>query len=291
METCLIVGLGRSGTTLLSRLIALTTTPCRFISEPFPGLSDALSPDKVDPSFVDPNNPNELHKLDKVITALGGDNPPLSENQLFRIERNEVSAKALLIKEVHALLTLPLLESIDNYKAVVITRDITRVADSYFFGHEKNIRKYLIEESRFLKGYINGSQEHHLDLLDEALKKVNDEVIRYIKRPSLFSSEILRWSAVALVINEYLKAWSDNSEKIHHVTFEEICANPHQTCHRLYNALNLELDALTDARISEMTSGKSSGYYSTEKNSQEILKQSYRALKDNDVRTISHWGA
>lgn len=289
MKYRFVLGVGRSGTTLLGRLMALSTSPMKFISEPFPGIERRGNPKCVDPSFIMPiPNSEEVKSARNNIVALSKNEDVLKkELSGKRVERSDNNPDFLLIKEVHTLLAFPMILSGLDYKAVVVTRDTTRVIDSYFHGHTKKQRIYLIEEFQYIKDYVRGrTRNFSCDILNDALQSISLKLIKHIKRPSWMTSELSRQVLVTEIINHFLTAWARTDERVMYVAFEDLCSTPLEVCKKLYDFLDLGYDETTISDIEKITKGKSTAYYDTDKDSGKILKQEYKYLSEKDLTGI-----
>jgi len=230
-----VLGVGRSGTSLLGRLVSLSSSNIRYLIEPIPSPNIIHRYNRAEPWAVLPY-PEEILNLTSLIAALS---TPDDHN--------------LLIKEVHALLAFPMALDAFEHKTVVITRDVTRVVDSYLFGHG-NDRTYLVDECQYLN--------LHTD-----------------------DREIFRLAATIARINQTLIKWANSQDEVTHITFEKLCADPVAEMINLYKYLKLSYDQETIREITSITQTTSlPGYYDTQKNSLKILGQEYKYL---DKKTIT----
>lgn len=276
-----ILGVGRGGTTLLGRLMALSKSKMRFVIEPLPRVKKILSNKFAEPWFVPPiENSAEAGHMREILLQLSmSENIIREEIKAETIERNDENYEYLLIKEVHALLAFPLLLSEFDFKAVVITRDITRVLDSFFSGHLKHQRKYLVDDYRFMHSYIkSGKETRHVELLEKTISEMHPNIINYLRRPIFLTNEVFRMASIVAIINKYLKTWAQaNNQMVTHVSFEELCLNPVTETERLFKCLDLQYDDTVLDKVLAMTrNGSDTGYYDTRKNGLDILGQEYK---------------
>lgn len=281
-----ILGIGRSGTSFLSRLAGLTSSPVKRIDEPFPGIKQKREKRKIDASFCNPFDKNEIASFKEMIERLHTDYY-FSESLTKRIKRNASGNNTLLIKEVHSLLTFPEFTKQLDAKAVVVTRDISRIMDSHFHGNVKNKKDYLLEEYNFVRGYLKCNKSESFELLDMALANTSNRVIKYVKRPKLAVSEIIRQSCITEILTNFLIVWSIQEPNVLKIKFEDLCTQPLEEMKKVFNFLDLEYNHNTEDEISKITTGKQTNYFDTEKNSISVLEQEYKCLSDKAVYLIN----
>jgi len=278
-------GLGRSGTTLLGRLLALTSAPARFVSELCPGIGDRIP----NPAFmVEPGDAVATRRVREAIIDLGFGKSPFCEAQSHRIERDDPDAEVLLIKDIHSLLAYrEIVSGLEDWRAVVVTRNPLRSLDSYFHGHTPKIRRYLVEEYKYLATHLEA--EGGDAMLARAASTTPPGVLRYMRRPRLFTTELFRQAAVTEFMCHFLGAWAAADDRITQVTFEDLCRDPLGETLRLFDFLGLEYDDETLAKLHRMTTGSSSEYYATDKNSALILEQPYKYLGSRNRRRLAEF--
>ncbi len=276
-------GLGRSGTTLLGRLLALTPEPARFVSELCPGIGDRIS----NPAFmVEPGDIGAANRVREAIVGLSFGKSPFCEAQAYRIERNDPDAEILLIKDIHSLLAYrDIVAGLDDWRAVVVIRNPLRTLDSYFHGHAPGIRRYLVEEYKFLATQLAVRRDDAL--LARAAATTPPAIIQYLRRPRPFTSELFRQAAATEFMCHFLKAWVAADDRLTEVAFEDLCRQPLLETLRIFDFLGLKHDDQTRAEIQRMTTGSSSEYYATDKNSRLILEQPYKYLGSRDLRRLA----
>lgn len=276
-------GLGRSGTTLLGRLLALTSTPARFVSELCPGIGNRIP----NPAFmVEPGDTEAANRVRETIIDLSFGKSPFCEAQAYRIERNDPDAEVLLIKDIHSLLAYPVIVSgLDDWRAVVVIRNPMRTLDSYFHGHPPGIRRYLVQEYKYLARHLAVRSDDAL--LARAAATTPPAIVRYIQRPRMFTTALFRQAAVTDFMCHFLKAWVAADDRITEVAFEDLCRQPLLETLRIFEFLELDHDDQTRAEIQRMTTGSSSEYYATDKNSALILEQPFKYLGSWDRRRLA----
>jgi len=276
------LGLGRSGTTLLGRLLALTSSASRYVSELCPGIADRI-PNPV--FMVESGDIATIARVRDTIVDLSLGKSPFSKEQAYRIERNDPDAETLLIKDIHSLLAYrEIVSGLEDWRAVVILRETTRTLDSYFFGHPPENRRYLVEEYKFITEYL--SDWRHDALIDHSLAALRPAVACYFRRPRMFTSELFRQAAATEFISRFLEAWASEDDRLTSIRFEDLCRNPIEEVLRVLEFFDLEYEDETLVEIQRMTSGSSREYYATEKDSRSILCQPYKHLGNRELNRL-----
>ena len=130
----LVLGLGRSGTTWSLEVLARCDDRLRVFIEPLhhlrPKITISNSPDRLASGYADAL-PGK-HPLLRAYHDLGADHPPRTHQPSGALRHDVDAPDAVLVKEVHALLATPAILGATRARAVVITRDPMRVADSIF---------------------------------------------------------------------------------------------------------------------------------------------------------------
>ncbi|MEM9346355.1 MAG: glycosyltransferase [Planctomycetota bacterium] len=164
----LVLGLGRSGTTWSLEVLARCDNQLRVFSEPLhhlrPKITISDSPDRVAAGYADALDGR--HPLLRAYHDLSADRPPQVHPPSGTLRRDIAAPEAVLVKEVHALLATPAILRATQARAIVITRDPVRIADSIFncqgiespyLHHEFN----ACADSRLLQLIGTPSQTHH----------------------------------------------------------------------------------------------------------------------------------
>ncbi len=285
MEYRFVLGIGRSGTTFLGRLMALSSSSKKFLVEPLYGLRDMPSPDLFDKAFINPENRTELDELTNIIENFCTRDSGIKKEERFRIEIDDNDAEILLVKEVHSLLALPLALKPLKCRSAVIVRDTSRVLDSYLFGHTPSQRRYLREEYIYLKKYIK--QGHRgFELLDKTLGEFPSETLSLLKRPAFFVPQYLRFGIVMEIMKRFLIQWAEADSRVYLVGYEDLCRDPIGVCKNIYNFFDMDWDETTIQAIHDTTTGKNKGYYATDKNSCSMLTKPYKVLKKSRISRI-----
>ena len=283
-----ILGAGRSGTTFLGRVVSCTSSKIKYIPEIFPGIKTFQNLRYKDPNFINPFDTSRIDLACEILENAFSSNDILRINQKQRVERDDGFIDFLLIKEVHCLLAFPSITEKLRAKTVVITRNPLKILDSYFVGHNKKKRIYLLEEYEFFKKYLRGKKPKTLTIIDKALAKCSPKIRDYIQRPKILTSEIKRQFCVNEVLRQFLIEWSNQSTNIYHITHEELCENPIQNAEVIFKFLGLQYNVEALKKIEQVTTGKEQGYYDTNKNSREIMTQSFKFLSPRMANELNN---
>jgi len=280
-----ILGVGRSGTSFLGELVSTTTSPIRFISEPFPGIPTLKNSQYLDSSFIRPDDKKRIESTCQTIKKLT-DSDSLIEDPSFRIKRNEENANTLVIKEVHGLLAFPAIHKALNAKTIVITRNTLKSIDSHFSGPQKK-RTYLIEEYNYIRKLLKKKQQSRNVYLDNTIDHLSPRCAAYFKRPKLFTTTVARQACITELLRQYLIAWTEKGKSTLHVTYEDLCLKPIEHSKRILNFMDLANNEKTISDIKKLTTDSNKGYYATNKISKEILEREYRFLSSKDIQKLN----
>ncbi|MEM6393312.1 MAG: glycosyltransferase [Planctomycetota bacterium] len=241
----LILGVGRSGTSwTFGVLSASQGIPIRAYREPLtylePSIPLSSDGEHTAAPFADalPNH----HPLVTGYRVLCADESGRIANK--GLMREDPGARAVLAKEVHALLATPALLAITKAPAVLLVRDPIRIADSVFHAQGLDTR-YLIGEAHharkpeFLAAVLD-PQRHEdtarvqaelADISDHRLRRIGDLVITSALIHRLFQRCQRLFPNVALV------------------SYEDLCADPANTFPRLAATLGLPWDDAAHAKL------------------------------------------
>lgn len=270
-----VFGVGRSGTTLVGRLMATTSTPTRFVHELCPGIPDRIPSPRF---MVEPGDVGTISHVREALLLLAGGGSPFDPARMMkRIERDDPGAEVLLVKDVHSLLAWrEILAGLPDWRAVVVTRDTLRTLDSYLHGHRPQQRRYLVDEYAFVARHLREAGRD--DPIARAAARLHAPAARHFRRPRRLTSELFRQAAVTELLVLYLRGWAAEDERVAHVAFEDLCRDPVAESMRLLEFLSLGCDDRSVAEIRRTTRGESDAYYATDKDSARILAQPWRSL-------------
>lgn len=283
-----VLGIGRSGTTLLGKLVALTNSKVRSVIEPLPRLKSVPVNGYNEPWTVLPYpGSDEVNTLRETIVKLSKTTEMIRTDLIKEtVEIDDPAFDFLLIKEVHGLLAFPFALDTLDYKAVVITRDITKTVDSILFNHPNY--KYLLDEYDFIRSCLRSPAMDVPQMLGETIKTIPPKVVRHIVHNVFESDLILGQTCINSLINNYLRAWAiSQPNQVRHIEYETLCINPEDEMKKIFEFLEFSFDASTMQKVYSMThSGSDKGPYDTNKDSLQILNQDYKFLEKHDLKNI-----
>jgi len=281
MRFSFVFGVGRSGTTLLGRLMACTSTPSRFVTELCPGIRDRIA----SPLFaIAPGDAESLSRVREALAELASGKNPFPPDQSWRLERDDPDAQVVIVKDVHSLLAWPaIVEGLRDWRALVITRETPRVLDSHFRGSTP--WRYLVEEYAYLTRQLDAPGGDAR--IARVAAELPDAAADYLRRPRLLTRGWLRQALATEFLARFLRRWAAEDPRVSHVEFEALCRDPLSEATRLLEFLELDQDDGTLESIRRTTSGSSQGYYATDKDSRSVLEQPYRVLGTRQLRRLA----
>ena len=266
----IILGIGRSGTTWISKIISQTEEPIRSIQEPIYDLGIKLHPhnDQTSIPYSDKKSAKLIEKIYQACT--------LSKNTLKKmypkehiyknkIFKNDKGFKNTLIKEVHCLLaTENIIKSI-NKPMVLITRNIERTIDSQlvFSGY---YRPVLINEFEFIQedSFLNR-------FFPKEKNKILNEIKRIKKIKTKKDSFIAKKSIVSILINEMFKKLGAEYPNVLTISYEKTCDHSLKEYRKIAKHFNLTFGnkakkALEDSQKKSSDSSHHNSIYRDTKN-------------------------
>ncbi|HVN40471.1 MAG TPA: hypothetical protein VMW19_20090 [Myxococcota bacterium] len=283
MRFLFVFGVGRSGTTLLGRLLAYTQTPARFVTELCPSIPDRIP----NPIFmVEPADAATIGRVRDALFELAAGKLRFAPDQAWRLERDDADAQVAVVKDVHSLLAWPaIVEGLPAWRAVVITRETPRVLDSLL--RERGNRRYLAEDYAWLARHLDADPRD--PRIDRAASSLPARMTEYLRRPRLLTRGWLRQALAAELLARFLRDWALHDARVAHVEFEALCRDPLGETLRLYEFLELDHDDETLDRIRRTTTGSSDEYYATDKDSRRVLGQGYKMLSRRRQRRLARF--
>lgn len=268
----LVLGVGRSGTNWMSRVLSQSSTPLRFLNEPLFHLRPKLpgSPSSDHTAFA---YASECQPIEPLIDAYRYLSSP-QQKSIVRCERDDDHAQLALIKEVHSLLALPALLRQADIRAVLVVRDPVYVTDSIFDAQGLETL-YLKNEARYLN--------------DEALcrrlglpKRFHKELARL--DPTRRSDLVLRTALSVAVIQRLMDSLAEQ-DNIYLVSYEQVCRKPEMFFQEMARHFGLNWSTEETEYLKQTTSGQS-GTYEIVRNTEHQLDRPLRFLRGEEVKEI-----
>lgn len=230
----LLLAVGRSGTTWISRVLASGSEPCRYLSEPLYKLQPAMRMSKFPDRVAMPHDPDP-RRLNLLLAAYRGMTTPAGHRDLqvrHGIVRDDDAWSYCLVKEVHALLaTEPLLEALKP-PAVGIVRDPLYVADSILDLHGLN-NTYLAAERAWMSR--GGFGDRYLPGGEAAWKSAMGAAKRCEPRARV----IAELAATIAAINHMLIRLAESQPNLRVFRYEAVCRDPARAFPELAEALDV----------------------------------------------------
>ena len=241
----LVLGVGRSGTSWVSEVLAKTKTRCRFLSEPLSQLRLRLPFQKLgDHTAVEYEELSNQHPLYAAYQLLA--HRQFDASVLKATKRNDVDWQICLVKEVHALLGTEGLLRAWNPPTTFLLRDPIYVADSLFsaqslgsiyLDHEVRavqkgafLERFVPRRRKVVKRAFAGAER-----MDERLRTILSKVICIHLLQEMFS----------MLAQEFPCATT--------IRYEEFCENPRPTFQSAAESLSVKWDEATDAYLCKTT--------------------------------------
>lgn len=288
MKRIFVLGIGRSGTTLLSKSLALSSSKLKMLIEPFSKLKYPLSPDKRDMNYVSPKNYAKIKKVNKKIADLTYKNEEIEKNLINdTVYREDNQYNFFIMKEVHSLLTFPKILENENCKIIIIIRNTPKTCDSFFARNLFKFQmKYFVEEYKYIRKALTKNIDVH-KYLKSSINNINKNMKSYIKKPIIFTKRIYRHAITIEIIKNFLVNWSNNDNRVKIVSFEDLCLKKIEVIKDIYNFTNLNYNHNTIKKIKNTTQGNEKDTYSIKKDSKKIISRDYKYLNDKQVEFIN----
>ncbi len=258
----LILGLGRSGTTWVGRVLAETSTPIRFIEEPLPKLRPKVNvfSHTADPSalgYVQTLSPNHpLIRSYKLLTVKECNWQELKISS--SVKRNDQSWELCLVKEVHGLLATRALLKTLKVPCVIITRNPLYSCDSLFYRDGVKSPYLYLEKTKLHQRTL------HSFLPTELVNYITKLQKMYAKpdRKSMIVRQLISQSLIQILLVKVAR--QNNNCKL--IKYEDICTFPYKNFIKIFNFLEVEWNKKSEDFLSstiQKESSKSSQYICT----------------------------
>ena len=245
----LILGLGRSGTTWLARVLASSPTPLRFFEEPLFHMKPELCFNEgSDHTAIDYNPPQQV--IERLLLAyglLGVKNFDWDRLGIKKfLIRDDTGFQACLVKEVHGLMACE--QIVDHLQCPIlfIIRDPIRVVDSLIHAQSFD-SVYLDAESRQLplnKRFLKTFFPVNFQEITDTYSWISN--IRFHRKKI-----ILRKVLTAGVLTEYFKLISKRFRNTSLITYEQLCLNPWVFFPQLAEFLKIVWDHTSEIQLQE----------------------------------------
>lgn len=266
----LILGVGRSGTTWVSRVLSKTRRRVRFFMEPLFHLEPRLPfHDTGDHTAVGYESFSPDHPLLSAYRRIASRH--LGGSQVKGLERDDDAWELCLVKEVHALLGTEGLLRAWQTPALFVLRDPVNVADSLFAAQTLqtiylNHEVEAVQQEAFLDRFAPGRQETVRQLFAGAARREPREQI------------ILAKVICTQVLQEMFLALAEEFPFVKTLCYEKLCEAPRETLKAASQALSIPWDQDIEEYLSKtmQADATSNDPYSIMRNTAE---QRMRPLK------------
>lgn len=272
----LVLGVGRSGTTWLVKILSQVDTPLRVIQEPLPiirsiarGLPrSVLNKDIYTHPLGRCNYLPDTHSViltyNKCISAKRFKSEKHRPNK--RVIKNVKDWKYLMIKEVNCLLaTEALLNRYENTKVIFIVRDPVYIVDSLFSaqGWDSSKEVYLNQESLYF--------DINTDFIED-------------ERLSVFAKKIQTIECMHTVFESVKEKYNDC---VNIIKYEDLCKDPLSMFKSLAKFFDFEWGKKAEDFLSiTLTPGDSNSQnnpYSIQRNTSNQVTRRFRYLSEKEV--------
>ena len=273
----LILGVGRSGTSWVSRVLSRARQPMRFCSEPLFYIEPRLPfHRKGDHTAVGYEDFPEDHPLLSAYRRLldrhrGGVQPDT-------LPRDDADWQLCLVKEVHALLGTEGLLRHYRPPALFILRDPVYVADSLFSAQTLG-SAYLDHEVKAVQA--EGFLDRFLPGRQETLKRLFAGVRRQGPRERIVLSKVI----CIRLLQEMFMVLAEEFPSLRLVRYEELCESPRETLSEAAQALSIPWDEDMDTYLARTMRADSTSAdpYSVMRNTAEQQHRPFRFLTPRDI--------
>jgi len=227
MKYIFVLGNMRSGTSLVSRVLAQSPTPHCYFEEPFVKLKKQhylpiggyVEPWSV---YIDDKNIDHHQKLIEKFTT---DFSVFKKDVVgVSVVRNSGEPQYYLIKEVHNIPAFSKIIDGLDYKIVFVKRDPSRILDSNFYNFR--VRSVYKDEYKWLKEVLLGNRKVTDKFYSEAVESLNKPIADYIRKSDPNSKEeYIRFFFILLFNQFLLDSWNRNRKNSYMVEYENLCSS------------------------------------------------------------------
>lgn len=278
----LILGIGRSGTTWIGRMLATSAGQLRYFEEPLHHIKPPLSFANVH-SHTDIRFYKELpdaHRLVfayKLLTLQDYDWNHLGLQRSLR--RNDKNYKFCLVKEVHSLLATEALLDKIQVPAIIVTRNPLYIVDSLFDAQTLSSiyltyhNKLILQNPNFFKQYF-----------PEIGDKIRSVFSKIAGLPDSRRKNVQQRILTVSVMTKMLECVVKRSKRIRLIRYEEICRSPEKSFSDMAAFLGLNWSKNSLNALSDTINYKGErNHYSVKRNTQKQIHRPFRFLTQDEV--------
>lgn len=280
-----ILGLGRSGTTWVGKMLATSQSKLRYFEEPLYHIKPELCfTDTYDHTAIDYHS--RSLESDRLLWAYQILTTPNSDWSSMGIQnslkRDDPEFDVCLVKEVHALLATEQLITAFECPIILLIRNPLYIVDSII--HAQSLHAvYLDEESRKIPLdliFLTRFFPHDTENIKNAYQQINRTTPQRKKI-------ILRKILTAAVITEYLKQISNKSKNVLLIQYEDICLNASDEYCRIANFLKIKWDNENEKKLNETMNKNSdpSDPYSISRVTKKQINKELKVLTDDERKS------
>ncbi len=285
----IVLGIGRSGTTWISNILATTRTPVRYFEEPLhhirPILNFSRKNDRTALNYYDEiSNTHRLYIAYKLLTV-----PKYNWDKIGLksfLKRDTDDFQYCLVKEVHCLLATEALLSSLNVKAIIVIRNPIYIIDS-IFNAQGISSLYLINETEMIRKNIYFLKKNFPKNFIKIQSMFNK--IKSIKNAR--ERKILETALTVAVLTSFLYNISKkNISNIYLIKYENLCMNPKKYFSEMSDFLSLSWDDTGCNLLTESTAyknGSDKDPYSIFRNTSSQTDHPLKFLTKNEVYKIN----
>lgn len=279
----LVLGLGRSGTTWIAKVLSSTKTPVRYFEEPLhhivPSLSFSSGYNHTAIRFI--RVLDDTHRLAfayKLLTLPEYDWDRLGIQD--HLKKDDVSFKFCLVKEVHSLLATEALVNKFHIPVIIVVRNPFYIADSLF--HAQSLSSpYLINHIRLMV-HDSVFLGHYFANREDKIRSIFNQISTWAdgRRKTVCESILL-----LCMMKEMLEQVGKRSRFTHVVQYEELCLRPEKEFAQMAAFFGLAWSQTNQDALSATMSCKVpvTNPYSIKRNTKQQVNRPFRVLSQEEV--------
>lgn len=254
MKYIFLLGVGRSGTSWVGKVLSSTSDALIYFEEPITKFRKYPESNCWEKWSFNANASEET--IDWYVDRLK--RLPFEYEELLRsgiikrsVHSNSENPEFVLIKEVHNLSAWHrVISKMENVDVIVIDRNPYRILDSYFHNFPR--RNNYVDEYRWLRECVLDSSKIKDKLYHEVVGMFSENALDYIKKPFSKTAEFIRFFISILFARNCVRRVCGN---YYYLPYEFLCKNPKFEFGSLFDTFNLSWDCGTD-EILEQTMSK-----------------------------------